>query len=1075
MKTQLYTSHLILILFLWSSTIGFTQSVNPSRVITPVGFDKSQRLDQIKADPPGYRDRSWKDNVIPNKDGFREEFKKPAPWTGPDPVLQDWMSSNRSSVTIGENFPGMPNLSGYAPPDTDGDVGPNHYMQMVNCTYQIFDKNGNSLVGPYDNITLWDGFTGPWSSTNDGDPIIVYDEYADRWIASQFSLPNKYSGPFYELIAISETGDPTGSWYRYAYEFNNMPDYPKFGVWHDGYYFTINQFTPNSLSFAGGAVCVIDRNAMISGNPNASMVIFTTTYGSLLPADADGTILPPSGSPSYAMSLENTYLRIWEIEMDWGNPSSSSMTNIHNLTVQPFSWSGINTFQPGTSVELDQLATRLMYRLQYRNFGTYEVMLTNHTVNADGNGQGGVRWYELRKSGGGWSIYQQGTFAPSDGDSRWMGSVAMNGNGDIGIGYSVTSSSTYPSIRFAGQTAANSGTGILDITETSIKEGTASQTGPDRWGDYSSMTVDPSDDETFWFTTEYSNGGWSWRTQIASFSFAPPVIVTPIADFSGTPTDPMEGQTVSFTDLSQNNPTSWSWSFPGGVPSTSTDKNPVVTYPGVGTFDVSLTASNAAGSDFEAKTAYITVDPYNLTYCNSSGSNTNSEWIETFSLGSNSFNSSNNGGYWDNTASPISVESSQTYDLTLTPGFSNRPRKQFWRVWVDYNLDGDFTDAGEQVFAANNKRNTVNGTFTLAANLNGEYRMRVSMKYNSSSTSCEQFTYGEVEDYTLLIGTPVPQAPIADFSGSPTSVEVGNSVLFSDESLNTPTSWAWTFTGGTPASSSNQNPTITYDLEGTYSVSLTATNGEGSDTKTISGYITVTTSGGTSDYCTSQSNSNDRDWIGQVDIGPNFTKSSGASLYSDFTSTIIELNPGSTYGVILTPFYPGKTQRDFWRIWIDFDGNGSFEDAGEQVFTANNKRGTVNGNITIPSGVSGPTRMRITMKNGGAPSACEDPFSYGEVEDYTVDFGGALARIVNREELDLKLYPNPATNLLNIEISGTDKTVNLKVYNALGVILDEFNEDSKKITLDLGVFSKGIYYIGADNGQQNTLKKFIKK
>jgi len=1072
MKARIYILTCLVSLFFWTNAI-YSQAVSPEKVKTPIGFDKLESLSQVPIKSPAYIDMSWKDKVVPNKDGFMEEFNKPSEFSGIDPVIQNNVNTTRSTATVGQNFPGVSNLSGVAPPDTDGDVGLNHYMQMVNLSFQIWDKNGNSLYGPAASSTLWDGFTGPWTGTNDGDPIVLYDEYSDRWIATQFSLPNYPSGPFYELIAVSETGDPTGAWYRYAYEFANMPDYPKFGVWPDGYYFTINQFAPPSLGFAGAGVCVLDRAAMINGDPNAQMLFFNigTSYGSLLPADADGATQPAANTPNYLMNMSSNLLRIWEADIDWVTTSNSSVNLVKSLSTQSFSYSGITINQPGTSQTLDPLSTRLMYRLQYRNFGSYEVMLTNHSVNANGSGQAGVRWYELRNYGSGWNIYQQGTFAPADGDNRWMGSVAMNGNGDIGIGYSVSGSSTYPSIRFAGQTAANSGTGILDVVEESIVEGSSSQTGVNRWGDYSMMSVDPSDDQTFWYTTEYSNGGWSWRTQIASFTFAPPVIVTPVADFSGSPTAIMEGQTVSFTDLSTNNPTSWSWSFPGGTPSTSTEQNPSVTYSTIGTYDVSLTATNSAGSSTETKTAYIDVSEYVISYCSSSASNSSTEWIQSVSLGSFTNNSGSDGGYGDYTSTNINVESGMSYNLDLAPGFSNRSRREFWSVWIDYNKDGDFTDSNEQVFIADGKKGSVNGTITIPSGLSGETRMRVSMQYNSSPTACEQFTYGEVEDYTLIMYIPVPQAPIADFSANTTTISVGNSVDFTDESLNNPTSWVWTFNGGTPSVSTGQNPSVLYDTEGTYSVSLTATNNLGSDSKTVTDYITVT-SGGTGTYCASQSTSNDLDWIAQVDIGT-FSNTSGASLYSDFTSQTIGLSPGNSYNIILTPFFTGKDQREFWRIWIDFNADGDFDDAGEQVFTANNKKSAESGSISIPSGLSGQSRMRVTMKNGGAPSACET-FSNGEVEDYTVDFGNGLAAPTKLADFDMVLYPNPANNVINIRLSTNEETVNIKVYNALGKIISEFNITGLETKVDLSGFANGMYYIGADNGTNNTLKKFVK-
>jgi len=1159
MKSKIYFLTGLVFLFLWSTTNIYSQALSPEKVVTPVGFSKLKKLSDVPVVAPGFVDRTWKEKVIPNKDGFLEEFNNPSELTGPDPVLQNQINGDRSTATVGQNFAGVSNLSGVAPPDTDGDVGLNHYMQMVNLSFQIWDKSGNSLYGPAASSTLWDGFTGPWTGTNDGDPIVLYDEYSDRWIATQFSLPNYPSGPFYELIAVSETGDPTGAWYRYAYEFSNMPDYPKFGVWPDGYYFTINQFAPPSLNFAGAAVCVLDRDAMIAGDPNAEMLFFNlgTSYGSLLPADADGFTQPAAGTPNYLMNMGTNSLRIWEADIDWANTSNSSVTLVNTLSTQSFSYSGITINQPGTSQTLDALSTRLMYRVQYRNFGSYEVMLTNHTVNADGGGQAGVRWYELRNYGSGWSIYQQGTFAPADSDNRWMGSVAMNGNGDIGVGYSVSSSSTYPSIRFAGQMASNSGSGVLDVVETSIVEGSNSQTGVNRWGDYSMISIDPSDDQTFWYTTEYSSGGWTWLTQIASFTFAPPVIEIPVAEFSGTPTtltvgqtvsftdqstnnptlwswsfpggspatstqqnpvvtysttgtydvsltatnsagsntqnkigyikanaivaptaaftaaptSVMEGQSVSFTDESTDNPTSWSWSFPGGTPATSTQQNPVATYSTAGPYDVSLTASNSGGSDNHIKAAYIDVTEFIISYCASSGGNSSLEWIQTIAMDSYTNNSGSNGGYGDFTSPAISIESGSSYNITMTPGFSSRARKEFWRVWIDYNMDGDFTDVGEQVFSADRQKGVVSGSINIPSGLTGETRMRVSMKYNLAQTSCENFSYGEVEDYTLVFGTPVPQPPVADFSGTPTTVTVGGSVNFTDLSSNNPNSWAWTFAGGTPSTSSVQNPAVTYDTEGTYQVSLTVTNNEGSDTKTVAAYITVN-AGGTGSYCDSYSNSNALDWIGQVDIA-SFSNASGASLYSDFTGMIVGLVPGSSNSITLTPVFTGRDQREFWRVWIDYNGDGDFEDLGEEVFVANNKKSAVSGTISIPSDASGQTRMRITMKNGGSPSPCEI-FSNGEVEDYTVDFGNAPVNMVRNNDFDINVFPNPASTMLNINLMGNNEVVNIKVYNSLGKIIDDFNVTGVNTQIDLSGFTSGMYYVGADNGTHTTLKKFVK-
>lgn len=584
-----------------SSLVANSQVTYPERITKPVHFDKSKPLRDIAEVPYGVRKRDWKNWLVPNKFDVNDELKHMEPLNGPDPVLQDKiMYGGRNQGTVDQNFGGITNTYGVAPPDTDGDVSHDHYFQMVNNGYAIWDKEGNLLYGPVDNINLWDGFNGPWSNTNDGDPIILYDEYADRWIATQFSLPQ--DPYFYELIAVSVTSDPLGEWYRYAYQFDDMPDYPKFGVWPDGYYFSTHQFGAGFT--AGMSIC--DRDAMINGDPDAEMVYFNigpNHYG-LLAADCDGALLPPDDTPNYIVDVGSNKLKMWEIDMDWDNTSNSTVTRISDLSTEPFSSQNISISQPGTGQKLDALSGMTMVRLQYRNFGTHQTMVANHTVNA-GGGRAGVRWYELRDTGSGWSIYQQGTYAPNDGDSRWMGSISMNQNGDIAVGYSVSGPNTYPSIRVAGQSSgAPLGLGVFDIDETSIFEGYASQTGVNRWGDYSAMRVDPTDGNTFWFTTEYTNGGWGWRTQIASFNFVAP----PVTDFTSDEILIPVGETINFFDETTGIPSEWNWTFDGGTPGTDTVQHPVdILYDTEGVYNVKLVSSNYLGADSITKETYITV------------------------------------------------------------------------------------------------------------------------------------------------------------------------------------------------------------------------------------------------------------------------------------------------------------------------------------------------------------------------------------------------------------------------------------------------------------------------------------
>ena len=517
-----------------------TQSISPKFVARPYAFDKTIPLRNMNINVPPEAAIVGEDKVIPNKDGIRKviESKKTPVEFGRDNTVQDFNGTSLIVPATISNFDGVENRNGVLPPDTQGDVGPNHYVQMVNLSFQIWDKKGNSLLGPVNNNVLWNGFGDPWDGSNDGDPIVLYDELSDRWLFSQFALPNYPNGPFYILIAITETGDPTGSWYRYGYSFNDMPDYPKFAVWPDGYYLTINQFTSGSLNWAGSGVMVFERDLMLIGNPNASLIFWDFSASddpwSLLPSDFDG-LPPPAGTPNYlayfnddSWGYTTDHLRILECNVNWSNPLSSTITGPTILNTSPFksSFTGSitnsrnNISQPGTTRRLDALSSRLLFRLQYRNFGTYQTLVSNHTVNVASSGNlAGVRWYELRNTGSGWSIFQQGTYAP-DTDNRWMGSIAMDGFGNIALGYSVSSSSVYPSIRYTGRMKGDP-LGQMTIAEQTIISGTGSQThSASRWGDYSMMSIDPIDDATFWYTSEYiqTTGSAPWKTRVASFT-----------------------------------------------------------------------------------------------------------------------------------------------------------------------------------------------------------------------------------------------------------------------------------------------------------------------------------------------------------------------------------------------------------------------------------------------------------------------------------------------------------------------------------------------------------------------------
>ena len=471
----------------------------------------------------------------------------PNVWTGgaygaqqqaPDPVVQSQAGNTPMPGPI-QSFEGISNAAQfpvigtkYTPPDTNGDVGPNHYFQTVNVTLAIYDKTGTLLLGPLANNTVWSGFDGPCETTNNGDPVVLYDHLSDRWLFSQFAnvIQDPFgSQPFYQCVAVSQTGDPTGSWYRYQFTFNTLNDYPKFGVWPDGYYMMANHF--DSGGYSGNVISVLERDKMLIGQPAQRVSFFSPVDLAVLPADLDGPP-PPPGAPNYFVALDYNLsfvpqdaLRVYEFHVDWNNTSSSSVVGPTLLATAAFDpdmcgYSRDCIPQPNPAEGLDAIADMLMYRVQYRNFGTYQTLMVNHTVDADSTDHAGIRWYELRNTGSGWSIYQQGTYAP-DGDNRWMGSVAMDSSGNVALGYSVSSATTHPSIRYAGRLAGDP-VGTPPQTEATLIAGGGSQTSIfNRWGDYSMMAVDPADGCTFWYTQEYyaADSSLDWQTRIGSFKF----------------------------------------------------------------------------------------------------------------------------------------------------------------------------------------------------------------------------------------------------------------------------------------------------------------------------------------------------------------------------------------------------------------------------------------------------------------------------------------------------------------------------------------------------------------------------
>ena len=494
-----------------------------------------------------------------------------------DSVIQGSADTTQSSVfsalstNSGLNILGLgTGFNGYtqeaAPPDANGVAGTTQFVQWVNTTFAVFKKSDGSVAyGPAEGNTLFQALGGPCAAHPNIDPIAQFDKLANRWVMMMPIFRN----PSQLCIAVSTTSDATnGGWNLYQFQppiaqlcrCVPMPDYPKLGVWPDGYYITYDE--GSNLNYIGTSACVLDRNKMLSGAA-ATMQCFEhagSSFGSLLPGDLDGTTPPPGGSPVYFLNFNSNdqSLDLWQFHVDWTTPTNSTFTGPTNIQVAPFieacGETGVELNylatgscipQLGTSQGLNSYGDRVMYRLAYRNLGSHQSLLANHTVQiGTGSNQTGIRWYELQNTGSGFGLYQQGTYAP-DSSYRWMGSIAMDKAGDIALGYSVSSSTMSPSIRYTGRVPSDplgQMEGEIDVlSSASVLHGSY---GWPYWGDYSSMAVDPTDDCSFWFTTEYlPTTGTHWSTRIASFSF--PSCTTTTQNFTLTVNEVGQGTVTS--------------------------------------------------------------------------------------------------------------------------------------------------------------------------------------------------------------------------------------------------------------------------------------------------------------------------------------------------------------------------------------------------------------------------------------------------------------------------------------------------------------------------------------------------
>ncbi len=503
-------------------------------------FEISKPLRELAKEHPALEKKIGKHNEAhDSRRNLSRKHLSSAPFSE-DPIAQREQGTKAVLSTI-ENFDGQTSIDGWYPLDPTGVVGPNHFVQSVNSNYQVFDKTGTALTAPLDLAAL---FTG---SSDQGDPVVMYDKFADRWIVTEFETSNPPNGNCDELLlAVSTTPDPTGTYYLYTFmpDAADFADYPKYSIWSDGYYETCNCDNQK--------VTVYERNKMLNGDPTAGFIVIPSIANPIggggfwcpQTLTADG-LLPPYGSPQYLFYFTDDNwgggnqdkIKIYKITANWSN-HSGTQTLDNTLTPQAFNsyFTGgtlMDISQPGTSSKLDALDGFFSYRIPYMRWDSYNSAVMCNTVNTgSGNTRiAGIRWYELRQdtTNNVWSIFQQGTYSPSDGVSRWNPSIAMDMNGSIALAYSVSASaSVYPGIRFTGRTKCDA-SGTMPLAEATAVSGLSANTGNgNRWGDYSHTSVDPADGGlTFWHTNQYAASGNSLKTRIFSFQI-PPCISTGI-------------------------------------------------------------------------------------------------------------------------------------------------------------------------------------------------------------------------------------------------------------------------------------------------------------------------------------------------------------------------------------------------------------------------------------------------------------------------------------------------------------------------------------------------------------------
>jgi len=519
--------NILLSLALLFSMVVFSQKHTPNFTATSTMVIRPALSTLAPIPPLSNKEKEEKGNANKRWVNYPTNFN--ALPNGKDALAQTKQGGIKSKAVL-QNFESAQQEGSYSAqsvPDPTGAVGPNHYIHAYNSGFAIFDKNGNVLQDHTSLAALWPG-------ESSGDPVVLYDKYAERFVITQFTSP--YGGDNGILFAICQGPDPVNDgWFTYQFNLSSFPDYPKYSIWHDAYYITANKSS-------GNVVFAVDRDAMVAGDASAQIVGFNLPSNSVntesvfaaLAMNSVGPNLPDANKPGYIVYLQDDawggiaqdHLKIWEVNLDWTDTNNATISDPDELNTTPFD-SFTATFgageipQPGTSQKIDGITGVVSYMCNYWNYGTHNSTTLNFNVDVNSDDSIlGIRWFELRDDSGSWSIYQEGTYAPDDGLYRFMGSMSMDIYGNIGMGFITGNDTTHPTLKYTGRYAADP-LGTMTIAEETIIAGEGSRTSSNRFGDYSQLTIDPSDNKTFWYTAEYVKSNNKWSTRVASFKIAP--------------------------------------------------------------------------------------------------------------------------------------------------------------------------------------------------------------------------------------------------------------------------------------------------------------------------------------------------------------------------------------------------------------------------------------------------------------------------------------------------------------------------------------------------------------------------